>query len=87
MNKKLIIGVAVGFAVAVSVATAKKSRGEAQPTIFEKLQQCMERMPEDFPPRVMFDNVEATKANTEEILTLLQHENSAQTDTWAMASA
>jgi len=31
----------------------------------------MEEMPEDFPPRVMFDNVEATRSNTERILEVL----------------
>lgn len=87
MSKKLIIGVAVGFAAAVCVVAAKKSRGEAQRTGSGKWQRCMEKMPEDFPPRVMFDNLRATRANTEEILTLLRHETSEQTDTRAMAPA
>ena len=39
----------------------------------------MEEMPEDFPPRIMFDNIEATKANTDEILTLLKEEALATT--------
>jgi len=37
-------------------------------------------MPEDFPPRVMFDNVETTKANTEEILNLLRRDASERDD-------
>jgi hypothetical protein len=32
----------------------------------------MEEMPEDFPPRVMYDNVETTRANTERILEILE---------------
>jgi len=31
----------------------------------------MEEMPEDFPPRVMFDNAQAARDNTERILELL----------------
>lgn len=37
-------------------------------------------MPEHFPPRVMFDNVETTKANTEEILNLLGRDASERDD-------
>ena len=38
----------------------------------------MEEMPEDFPPRVMFDNVAATRANTDQILALLRNGSSAR---------
>ena len=37
-------------------------------------------MPEDFPPRVMLDNVETMKATTEEILTLLRRDASERDD-------
>ena len=75
MNKKLIIGAAIGLAVAGAIA-ATKSRSSAtpRPTFFEKMQEHMEQMPEDFPPRVMYDNVEATRANTERILELLHRD-------------
>ncbi|MDX2381289.1 MAG: hypothetical protein QNM02_16195 [Acidimicrobiia bacterium] len=86
MNKKLMIGVAAGFAAAACVAAAKKKESRPSPTIWEKMQEKMEEMPEDFPPRMMFDNVEATKTNTEEILTLLRHDNKGRADAEAMAT-
>jgi hypothetical protein len=46
----------------------------------------MEEMPEDFPPRIMFDNLEATKANTDRILTLLESEDRQVDDLEAMAT-
>ncbi len=72
MSKKLMIGAAAGLAIAVAAAAAKKGNQEPGPTIWEKLREGMEQMPEDFPPRVMYDNIEATKANTERILALLE---------------
>jgi hypothetical protein len=86
MNKKLMIGVAAGFAAAACVAAAKNRQSGPSPTMWEKMQEKMEEMPEDFPPRMMFDNVEATKANTEEILTLLRHDNAERADAEAMAT-
>ena len=40
--------------------------------MWEKMREHMEGMPEDFPPRMMFENVEATRANSERILELLE---------------
>jgi hypothetical protein len=40
--------------------------------MFGKMQEAMEAMPEDFPPVVMFDNVAATRENSERILELLE---------------
>ena len=84
MNKKILVGGAVGLA-AVACVTACAKSGKCQnesttkPTVWDKMRKGMEEMPEDFPPRVMFDNIEATKANTEEILTLLEREALATT--------
>lgn len=78
MNKKVLIGAAAGIAVVGCIAAAAKKsqgQGEPQPTIWDKMRQGMEEMPEDFPPRIMFDNIEATKANTEEILKVLGDES------------
>jgi ABC-type glycerol-3-phosphate transport system substrate-binding protein len=86
MNKKLMIGVAAGFAAAACVAAAKKSQSEPSPDMWTKMREKMEEMPADFPPRVMFDNLEATKANTEEILSLLQREGSERANADAMAT-
>jgi len=74
MKKKRAIGAVVGIAVVVGVVSASKRQSGPKPTIGERMRECMEGMPEDFPPRVMFHNVEAIKANTEEILTLLKKE-------------
>ena len=74
MNKKLLIGVAGGVALAGAVAAAKSRSTGPRPTFFERMQSHMEHMPEDFPPRVMFDNVEATRANTDRILEILERQ-------------
>ena len=85
MNKKLLIGVGVGFLVAAGLAAAKKGQSGPSPDMWAKMREKMEEMPEDFPPRVMFDNVEATRANTDEILSLLRRENSEQVGAAATA--
>jgi hypothetical protein len=72
MSNKLVIGVAAGFVVAAGITAAKRRSSGPSPDRWAKMRQRMEQMPEDFPPRVMFDNVEATRANTEEILSLLK---------------
>ena len=75
MNNKLLVGAAAGCAAAVAVAAvAKNCPPKPGPTMWDKMRERMEEMPEDFPPRIMFDNVEATKANTEQILALLNTE-------------
>jgi len=80
MNKKLLIGAAVGAAVVVGAAvSAAKSQSGPKPTVWDKMRDHMEEMPEDFPPRMMFDNIEAIKANTEEILTLLRDQTRGST--------
>jgi len=40
--------------------------------MWEKMGQFMDEMPEDFPPRIMFDNLAATRRNTERILEILE---------------
>ena len=77
MNKKLMIGLGAGCVVAAAMAAAaKKCQPSSSPDMWTKMRAKMEEMPEDFPPRVMFDNVEATRANTDEILSLLRREGS-----------
>jgi hypothetical protein len=72
MSKKLVIGAVVGTAVAVGVVSAAKSQSGPKPSMWEKMREAMDEMPEDFPPRVMFANMEAIKANTDEIVALLR---------------
>jgi hypothetical protein len=85
MNKKLMIGAIAGFAVATGIVALTKRDTEPKPTMWDKMRKGMEEMPEDFPPRIMFDNLEATKANTERILTLLESEDRRVDDAEVMA--
>jgi hypothetical protein len=73
MSKKLIVGAAAGCAVLAAVAATKKRPAGPKPTMWDKMREGMEGMPEDFPPRVMFDNVAATKENTGRILEILDN--------------
>ena len=87
MNSKVLIGAAAGVAIAGAIAAAaKKAESSPKPTIWDKMRQGMEEMPEDFPPRIMFDNIEAAKANTEEILTQLRKQEASADDIEVIAS-
>lgn len=69
--KKALILMALA-AVAWAVMLLRKSpSGGARSTMWQKMQESMEAMPQDFPPRAMFDNVAATRENTERILEIL----------------
>lgn len=72
MNNKLLIGAGIGAVIAAGIAGARKKQTEPEESGWDKMRKGMEQMPEDFPPRVMYDNIETTKANTEEILALLR---------------
>ena len=74
MSKKLVIGAVVGAAVVAGLVSAAKSQSEPKPSMWEKMRDAMDEMPEDFPPRVMFENIEAIKANTDEMLALLRQQ-------------
>jgi hypothetical protein len=88
MSKKVLIGVAAGFVGAGVLAAAKKCQQGPSPDMWAKMREKMEEMPADFPPRVMFDDVEATRANTEEILALLSRDTAgAHQDAEAAATS
>jgi hypothetical protein len=70
--KKLAVLLFVGVLVWAAVMLGKRQSGEQRPSMWDKMRQHMEDMPEDFPPRVMFDNVADTKENTERILEILE---------------
>lgn len=74
MKKLMLVGIVVAAACA---AVAMRKQGTTGPTMWAKMQERMEAMPEDFPPRVMFDNVAAVRENTEQILELLRARNYA----------
>ncbi len=87
MKKLAILGLICGV-VGAAIVIALKRRSAESPeerekrqekksrVIFEKMQEGMESMPEDFPPVVMFDNVAATRENSERILELLENDPS-----------
>jgi hypothetical protein len=70
MKKAAFLLAIVGL-VGVVMAIRKRQPAAPKPTIWQKMQEGMEAMPEDFPPRVMFDNVEAVRENTDRILEML----------------
>jgi hypothetical protein len=70
MKKAALLLAMVGV-VGVVIAIRRQQPTKPKPTIWQKMQEGMEAMPDDFPPRVMFDNVEAVRENTERILEML----------------
>lgn len=78
----MIVG-GVGLVMALVAMGRKRQQGDRsaaeRPTKWDKMRKGMEEMPEDFPPRVMFDNVETARANTERILEILETEKDGQT--------
>lgn len=88
MKKWLVMAVFVAGAFGLMrLAAARRVGSEPRKTIWEKLEARMEEMPEDFPPRVMFDNVAAAKENTERILEILGKGGSAAAQEPADAEA
>jgi ABC-type phosphate transport system substrate-binding protein len=86
--KRLAVFGLVASAVLTAVILAKKSqtsessqesearRADKRRAMSQKMQACMEAMPDDFPPVKMFKNVEATRENSERILELLEENRS-----------
>ena len=82
--KRLAVFGLVASAVLAAAILARKNRspessqerearrGEMRLAMSQKMQACMEAMPDDFPPVSMFKNVEATRENSERILELLE---------------
>ena len=71
----ILVGLGLVLACLVAMARRQQRGGEStaeRPTMWDKMRQGMEEMPEDFPPRVMYDNVEMARANTERILQILE---------------
>jgi len=71
MDKKWFVVAALGAVAAVLVLRKRPERGP-RPTMWDKMSKAMEEMPEDFPPRVMFENIAATRSNTERLLQILE---------------
>jgi len=88
MKKLAVVGVVAGVAVAVNLMAKKRQQSESSEEVearkaakrremFEKMQAGMDAMPDDFPPVVMFNNVAATRQNSDRILELLEEGRSA----------
>jgi MFS superfamily sulfate permease-like transporter len=87
MKKLAVFGLVAGVVLAVVLLVRKSQssvsseerearRAEKRREMFEKMQAGMEALPEDFPPKVMFNNVAATRENSERILELLEKDRS-----------
>jgi hypothetical protein len=86
--KRLVVFGLVGGAVLAVVILAKKSQSsessqerevrqaEKRHAMSQTMHACMKAMPDDFPPVMMFRNVEATRENSERILELLEKDHS-----------
>jgi len=87
MKKLAVLGLVAGAVLAV-ILLARKNQSSVSPEdreakragkrreMFEKMQKGMDAMPEDFPPVMMFNNVAATRENSERILELLERDRS-----------
>ena len=87
MKKLAVFGLVAGAVLAV-VLVVKKSQSSQSPEereerkqkkrreMFKKMQKGMDAMPEDFPPVAMFNDVAATRENSERILELLEKDRS-----------
>jgi len=71
MKKFAVLILLVAVACAAVLARKRQPSGP-KPSMWDKMREGMEAMPEDFPPRVMFENAAATKENTERILKILE---------------
>ena len=87
MKKLAVLGLVAGVVIAAILLARKNQssgtaeeresrRAEKRREMFEKMQAGMEAMPEDFPPVMMFNNVAATRENSERILELLEKDRS-----------
>jgi hypothetical protein len=73
MKKALIVG---GVAAGVAAGAALAKRRAWSSGGFD-VEQWIERMPENAPPKWVFNNVSAIRENTERILQLLESERSS----------
>ncbi len=90
MKRLAVLGLVCGAVCAVILIGRKRQSSETPQereerqqkksrAMFGKMQKAMEAMPEDFPPVVMFENVAATRENSERILELLEKGSAGET--------
>ena len=61
----------IAGAAGTLVALRLRTEGDPKEAIAHRMREHLESMPEDFPPRMMLDNLAATRVNTEKILKIL----------------
>ena len=66
----LVIGGIAG-AAGTLVALRLRTEGDPKEAMAHRMREHLESMPADFPPRMMLDNLAATRVNTEKILQIL----------------
>jgi hypothetical protein len=87
MKKLAVFGLVAGAVLAVILLARKSQKSESpqereerkagkRREMFAKMQEGMDAMPDDFPPVMMFNNVAATRENSERILELLEKDRS-----------
>ena len=69
-KRLLVVGGLAGVAGAL-VALKLRTGGDPKEATAHRKREHLESMPEDFPPRMMLDNMAATRENTEKILQIL----------------
>jgi hypothetical protein len=90
VKKKLaLFGIVIGAIAAVAFFVKKREdaipaeerellRMEKRQAVFEKVQEGFEAMPEDFPPVVMYNNLDTVLQNSERILEILESEDARE---------
>ncbi|MDH3730314.1 MAG: hypothetical protein OES13_04195 [Acidimicrobiia bacterium] len=78
MRKWMILALLAAGAVGLARLASRREAEGSRPTIWDKLGAQMEEMPEDFPPRVMFDNVAKTNETTQKILNILEEKGAEE---------
>jgi len=72
----IVAGTVGGALLGLALAAKRRGAGDSRtpsPTLWDKMEEAMARMPETFPPRVMYDNIAAIRQDTIRIIEMLEH--------------
>lgn len=78
-TKRLLATGALAGAAVVVVTLRRRDGVSARAVMARRMRQRLESMPEDFPPRVMFDNLAAIRRDVERILEIVERDRRAGT--------
>ena len=73
----LLVAGGIAGAAGALVALKLRTSGDPKEAMAHRMREHLESMPEDFPPRMMLDNLAATRENTEQILRILGDQGTA----------